>query len=97
MRRAARVDGNQAEIIKAIEAAGGSVEIIRQPLDLLVGAGKRWGILEVKASAAEERRNTPTRERQRKFVERHPNGGPVGVVWDVEGAVRFVKVLRGIE
>ena len=37
MRRAARVDANQAEIVAALRQAGASVWIIGIPVDLLVG------------------------------------------------------------
>lgn len=94
MRRAARVDGNQQEIIDAMRAAGAGVEVLGLPLDLLVSAGGRWGILEVKASAAEERRKSKTRIKQRAFADRHPNGGAIGTVHDVEGALAFVRMLR---
>jgi hypothetical protein len=59
-----------------------------------VSAGGRWGILELKSSASEERRKTPTRKRQLAFAERHPNGGPIGTVHDIEGALAFVRMLR---
>ncbi len=36
MRRAARTDGNQKEIVKALRKIGVSVEIIKKPLDLLL-------------------------------------------------------------
>jgi hypothetical protein len=95
MRRAARVDANQRQIIAALEAAGASVEVLGLPLDLLVGAGGRWMLMEVKATEYESRRPSDTRKRQREFAERHPNGGPVATVWDVEGALRALATLRG--
>lgn len=94
-RYAAKVDSNQAEIIRAIEAAGGTVEVLGRPVDLLVGAGRRWGLLEVKATEYESRRPSKTRKGQLSFAERHPSGGPVGTCWDVAGALRFLAVLRG--
>lgn len=42
MRHAARVDANQAAIVAALEAAGATVEVIGQPLDLLVGFRRGW-------------------------------------------------------
>ena len=95
MRRAARVDANQSAIIEALRSAGAGVEVLGLPLDLLVSAGGRWGILEVKASEAASRVKTDTRARQLAFAERHPNGGPIGTVWDIEGAIRFLNCLRG--
>lgn len=93
MRYAARVDSNQSTIIEALEAAGASVEVLRLPLDLLVGYRGTWGILEVKASQSEANRKTKTRKRQKAFADRHPNGGPIGTVWDIDGAIRFLRVL----
>ncbi len=52
MRRAARVDGNQAEIVQALRRVGASVQLLHQlgqgcP-DLLVGFRERNYLLEVK-------------------------------------------------
>jgi hypothetical protein len=44
----ASVDVNQAAIVQALRHVGASVEIIRKPLDLLVGYNRRTYILEVK-------------------------------------------------
>lgn len=48
MRRAAKVDANQRQIKKALEAIGCSVYYIKEPVDLLVGYRKRTLALEVK-------------------------------------------------
>jgi hypothetical protein len=94
MRRAARVDSNQPAIVAALQAAGAGVEVLGRPLDLLVSAGGRWMLVEVKASEAESRRKSKTRAGQLAFAERHPHGGPIATVWDVEGAIRALAVLR---
>lgn len=94
MRRAARTDTTQTPIVEAMRKAGAGVEFIGKPLDLLVSAGNRWGLLEVKANEYESRRPSKTRKGQLKFADRHPNGGPIGTVWDVDGALRFVEMLR---
>ncbi len=94
MRHAARVDANQATIIAALLAVGAGVEVLGQPLDLLVSAGGRWGLLEVKSSAKAEMKKSATRTRQLAFAARHPAGGPVAIVIDVEGALAFVRMLR---
>lgn len=44
----ASVDLNQKSIVDALRKAGASVEVIRKPLDLLVGYDRRTYILEVK-------------------------------------------------
>jgi hypothetical protein len=82
--------------VAALRAAGATVEVIGLPVDLLVGFRGSWGLLEVKASRSEERRTTPTRQRQREFADRHPNGGPYATVIDVDGALRFLSMM-GIE
>jgi hypothetical protein len=94
MRYAARTDATQQAIVDALRAAGAGVEVIGLPLDLLVSAGGKWGILECKSSSAAERAKTRTREKQLAFAARHPNGGPIGTVHDVDGALNFLHVLR---
>ena len=68
-RRAARVDANQAAVIAALQAIGCVVEIIRQPVDLLVGFRGVWVPAEVKdgAKAPSARKLKPS---QAKFLER---------------------------
>ncbi|MFZ1009347.1 MAG: hypothetical protein WAN65_21070 [Candidatus Sulfotelmatobacter sp.] len=49
MRRAAKVDSVQQEIVEGLRRCGYRVEIIQRPVDLLVKVGKNyWRLLEVK-------------------------------------------------
>ena len=48
MRRAAKVDDNQDEIVKALRKIGAKVEIIGKPLDLLIWFRQRTFLIEVK-------------------------------------------------
>ena len=48
MRRAARVDNNQAAVVSALRAAGAYVWIIGLPVDLLVGYKGHTVLMEVK-------------------------------------------------
>jgi len=48
MRYAARVDANQAEIVKALRDAGAYVWIIGLPVDLLVGYKNKTFLVEIK-------------------------------------------------
>jgi len=48
IRRAARVDANQAQIVSALRAAGAYVWIIGLPVDLLVGYKGHSFLVEVK-------------------------------------------------
>jgi hypothetical protein len=95
MRRAAKVDRNQAEIVAALRAAGATV----QPLhavgqgcpDLLVGFRGCNLLIEVKdwRAAASDRRLTP---RQQEW-----HGGWKGIVAVVEDAPAALAVLGLIE
>lgn len=94
-RHAAKVDANQAEIVAALKAAGATVEVIGQPVDLLVGYRGEWILMEVKASHAEERRKTATRKRQEAFFERHPHGGRRCTVCTPQEAVYYIAFWCG--
>ncbi len=59
---AQRKDGNQSDIVKALEAVGVDVWVLHQPADLLCGYRGRTMILEVKRD--KEKVRTPA---QRKF------------------------------
>ena len=48
MRRAARVDSNQAQIVSVLRAAGAYVWIIGLPVDLLVGYKGHTMLVEIK-------------------------------------------------
>lgn len=48
MRRAARVDANQAQVISALRAAGAYIWIIGLPVDLLVGYKGHTFLVEIK-------------------------------------------------
>lgn len=48
IRRAAKIDANQPEIVQALRDAGASVWIIGLPVDLLVGYKGRNFLMEVK-------------------------------------------------
>jgi len=48
IRRAARVDANQAQVVSALRAAGAYVWIIGLPVDLLVGYNGQTYLVEIK-------------------------------------------------
>lgn len=66
MRRAAKVDANQAAIIELFRAAGASVYVISEPVDLLVGYMGVTCAVEVKNKAG---KNLPTRQQAAFFEE----------------------------
>lgn len=47
-RRAAKVDGNAAQIVRWLEDAGAVVYVLGEPFDLLVGWRGRWDLVEIK-------------------------------------------------
>jgi len=51
MRRAARVDANQAAIVQALRDAGATVWIIELPVDLVVGHKNHTYLVEIKTTS----------------------------------------------
>ena len=49
MRRAAKVDKNQREIIAALKQIGCTVHVLGQPVDLIAGRGARNWLIECKS------------------------------------------------
>ena len=92
MRKAARVDENQAEIVAALRKIGASVWIIGLPVDLLVGFRGRTMPMEIKTLTGKRNPKakgyTPLQE---SFLATWM-GGPVATVTDVEGAIRAVTL-----
>lgn len=86
MRRAARVDANQAAIVSALRSAGCKVWIIGLPVDLLAGKNGKTILVEVKTAKGSY---TPL---QQAFLTEW-NGGPVATIRDVEGALTLARSL----
>ena len=98
MRRSAKVDANQVEIVKALRAAGCTVQSLAATgqgvPDLLVGFRSRTYLLEVKdgAKPASARKLTPDQ------VIWHQNwrGGPLVVVESVEQALSVIGLTSKV-
>lgn len=91
MRRyAAKIDANQPDIVAALRAIGCSVDVIGEPVDLLVGYRGRSGTLEVKDGSRppSERKLTP---QQIKFQDEQR--GFFRVVESVEQAIAAVQEM----
>lgn len=82
MRRAARIDDNQPEIVDALRRAGVSVEIVGKPVDLLLWSPKN-GLMLMEVKNPDGGRLTKD---QVEFIARWP--GPVPVVETIEEAVQ---------
>lgn len=88
IRRAARVDANQAQIVSALRAAGAYVWIIGLPVDLLVGYNNHTFLVEIKDGS--KKRLTKL---QQEFFE-FWTGGALCRVNDVESALRMIGVAK---
>lgn len=96
MRRAAKIDANQPEIVKALRQMGCTV----QPLhtvgdgcpDLLVGAFGVTLLIEVKDGTKPPSARKLTSDQE--IWHRAWTGGPLVIVTDIEGAIRAVNVCR---
>jgi Holliday junction resolvase len=96
LRRAAKVDSTQAAIVKALRGYGCSVTSLA-PVgngcpDLLVGIHKRTGLIECKTDEASRTKTQGLRDKQIKWWQEW-KGGPVAIVTDVDGALRFARML----
>ena len=95
MRRAARVDETQAEIVAALRKIGASVWIIGLPLDLLVGYRGRTYLMECKRlEGKREPKPADHTGLQKRFMATWA-GGAYATVTDAEGAIRAVSLDNG--
>ena len=86
MRRAARVDANQEQIVSVLRAAGATVWIIGLPVDLLVGFKNHTFLVEIKTDS--KKRLTKL---QADFFENWM-GGTLCRIDNAESALRMLKV-----
>ena len=97
MRRAARVDSTQAEIVQALRDGGAYVWVIGLPVDLLVGYANRTALVECKRLTGKKRpRATPYTALQRDFMGQWL-GGPLATLTDAAGARNLLKTLDSAE
>lgn len=82
-RYAKKVDENQAEIVDALRKIGCDVQIIGDPVDLLVGYRARNYLIEVKQPGEK-----PRTAKQKKFLSTWK--GQVRVVQSAEEAIQLV-------
>lgn len=92
MRRAARVDATQAEIVQALRAIGASVWVIGLPVDLAVGYRGRTTLIECKVLEGKRNPKPAGHTKLQQDFMRTWNGGPVATVTDAEGAIRAVSL-----
>jgi len=90
MRRAARVDANQEQIVSALRAAGAYVWIIGLPVDLLVGVGDKTFLVEIKTN--EKKKLTKL---QTDFFANW-TGGTLCRIDSPEAALRMIGVVSNL-
>lgn len=87
MRRAARQDSNQPELVLALRKIGAKVYHIGKPLDLLIGYRGKTLILECKRLDKKGHADEFTKE-QRDFLATWP--GQVDIVYTIDEAISAV-------
>lgn len=96
VRYAARIDANQTQIVRALEACGAIVKVIGLPVDLLIGYkgphGPAFAFMECKDGSRVPSQRKKTKV-QTEFFELYA-GWPVYLVESPEDAVNVLKVLR---
>jgi hypothetical protein len=94
MRRAARVDETQEEIVKALRSIGAQVVVIKEPVDLLVGYRGKTHLMECKTDrATDEGGKHGLTKQQAEFLAKW-NGGPA---WIVQSPSQAIRALVGEE
>jgi hypothetical protein len=88
MRRAARIDANQTQIVSALRGAGAYVWIIGLPVDLLVGYKNHTFLVEIKTDS--KKRLTKL---QADFFENW-SGSTLARIDSPEAALRMIGVVK---
>lgn len=88
IRRAARVDANQAEVVSVLRAAGAYVWIIGLPVDLLVGYKGHSFLVEIKNGSKKHLTSL-----QKDFFENW-SGSTLARVDGPEAALRMIGVIK---
>jgi hypothetical protein len=95
LRSRAQKDANHEEIAEAFKGMGATVfDLSAQCFgvpDLLVGLGGRWHLIEIKNTKNAYGRRGLSKS-QAEWVKEW-RGGPVALVTDVDGALRFARLL----
>ena len=95
MRRAAKIDANQEQIVNALRAAGATVQSLAAigngcP-DLLVGFNRQTLLMEIKDGSKVPSARKLTKDQVTWHG--HWNGGALAVVDGPEAAIRMLKVM----
>lgn len=91
MRRAAKVDISQPEIVDALRKVGAHVNIIGRPVDLLVRTHSVYWTAEVKTPGPNQRREQPIQIEHRRDAQRF--NAPHYILMSIEDAIRVHNLL----
>lgn len=91
MRRAARVDASQAQIVSALRAAGASVYLIGLPVDAIVGYKNMTMLMEFKTPGTQYGKKP--NDNQQAFMDSW-HGGPVATINTPEAALRAIGCIK---
>jgi len=94
MRRAARVDATQAEIVAALRAGGAYVWISGLPLDLIFGFQGKTALVECKTKIGLRKPKPAKHTKLQVEFMREWTGDTVATVTDAEGARRLLEVMK---
>lgn len=99
MRRAAKVDGNQAEIVNALRAVGAEVQDLsgvgQGVPDLMVAYRGRNYLIEIKRPKAKGQKAGALTDPQKKFFARWLGRGQAAVADTVDDALRVIGAMGG--
>jgi len=93
MRRAARVDSTQAEIVQALRDGGAYVWPIGLPLDLLIGYAGKTAIVECKSLTGKRQPKACRHTQLQRDFMRDWIGGTVATITDAEGARSLLRTM----
>lgn len=91
LRRAARIDANQPEIIQAFELAGATVAIIKEPVDIAIGYMGLTVMVEIKDGSKPPSGRKHTNQQKKFFATWR---GAKATVDSIDAAMQLMEELR---
>ena len=95
MRRAAKVDDSQAAIVSALRQCRCKVDVIGQPVDLLVRIGSLYATAECKTPGRNSKRRQPAQVEHQQDASTHK--APHYVLMSVDDALAMYKAVMDMQ
>ena len=92
LRRAARVDANQPDIVRQLRKLGALVVHLGHPVDLLVFLHGRWMAIEIKDPSQPPSKRELTDDQKQFFADCRQHGAPVAVCETVDDVLLAFRV-----